>query len=59
MDGRPNRQTENFIILQDFVSIRVTVLFVTIKPKEKVKQGKGTADHLMLLGYFRCSYIMN
>ena len=37
-DGRTNKQTENLPILQD-------------KTKEKVEQGKGTAEHLMPLGY--------
>ena len=32
--------------------IRAAALPATMKNKEKVEQGKGTADHLMPLGYF-------
>ena len=47
MDGR----TENLPVLQDFVPYRGRYPASPMKTKEKVEQGKGTADHLMPLGY--------
>ena len=41
-EGRTDVWTENLPILQDLVPM---------KTEEKVEQGKGTADHLMPLGY--------
>ena len=52
-----NKQTENLPILQDFVPYRGAVLPPPMKIKEKVEQGKGTADHLMPLGYFIPSFL--
>ena len=42
---------ENLPILQDFAPIRVAALPPPMKTKEKVEQGKGTADHVMPMGY--------
>ena len=50
-DGRTNGRTENLPILQDFVPYRGRCPASPMKTKEKVEQGKGTADHLMPLGY--------
>merc|ERR1711895_315254 len=55
MDGRTGGQTdgrtENLPILQDFVPYQgrcpATAQF---KPKNYIKRGKGTADHMMPLG---------
>ena len=55
MDGRTDRrtdgETENCPILQDFVPYRgrcpATAQF---QPQNCIKQGKGTADHMMPLG---------
>ena len=43
---------ENLPILQDFVPYRGRFPASPMKTKKKVEQGKGTADHLMPLGYF-------
>ena len=43
-------QTENLPILQDFVPYRGRCPASPHEIKEKVEQGKGTADHLMPLG---------
>ena len=48
------RPTENLSILQDFVPYRAAALPPSMKTKEKVEQGEGTADHLMPLGYLFC-----
>ena len=50
-DVQTNGRTENLPILQDFVPYRGRCPASPLKTKEKVKQGKGTADHLMPLGY--------
>ena len=51
MDVRTYGRTENLPILQDFVPYRgrcpATAQF---QPKNCIKQGKGTADHMMPLG---------
>ena len=47
----PSVCTEN-LILQDFVLYWGAALPPPMKTKEKVEQGKGTADHLIPLGYF-------
>ena len=47
MDG----QTENLPILQDFVPYRGRCpATAQLQPKNCIKQGKGTADHMMPLG---------
>ena len=46
-----NERTENLPILQDFVPYRAAARPPPMKSKEKVEQGKGSADHLMPLGY--------
>ena len=51
-DGRTNERTENLPILQDLVPYRGRCPASPMKTKEKVEQSKGTADHLMPLGYF-------
>ena len=56
MDGRMNGRTENLPILQDFVPYRGRCPASPMKTMEKVEQGKGTADHLMPLGY---SFLIN
>ena len=38
--------------------IGAAVLPPSMKTKEKVEQGKGTADHLMPLGYFFLEHLM-
>ena len=43
--------TENLPILQDFVPYWGCCPASPMKTKKKVEQGKGTADHLMPLGY--------
>ena len=55
MDGRTDGRTENLPILQDFVPYRgrcPASIKITKKKtiRKKVKQGKGTADHLMPRG---------
>ena len=42
---------ENLPILQDFVPIGAAALPPPMKTQEEVEQSKGTADHLMPLGY--------
>ena len=51
MDGRTNERTENLPILQDFVPYWGRCPASPHENKEKEEQGKGTADHLMPLGY--------
>ena len=52
MDGRMNERMENLPILQDYRTyIGAAALPPPMKTKEEVEQGKGTADHLMPLGY--------
>ena len=48
MDGRTNKWTENLTILQDFVPYwgRCPAT-AQLRPKNRIKQGKGTADYLM------------
>ena len=49
---------ENLPILQDFVPYWGRCPASPMKIKEKVEQGKGTADHLMPLGYlFYCFFM--
>ena len=52
---------ENLPILQDFVPYRAAALPPPMKTKEKVEQGKGTADHLMpfSLDQYKFIYQMN
>ena len=52
MDGWTDRQMKNLLILQDLVPYQGRCPASPIKTKEKVEQGKGTADHLMPLGYY-------
>ena len=49
-DGRTDVLKENLPILQDFVPYWGRCP-ASMKTKEKVEQGKGTADQLMPLGY--------
>ena len=59
-DGRMDGQTENLPLLQDFVPYRGRCPASPMKTKEKVEQGKGTADHLMPFGYlFERVYILS
>ena len=51
MEEHTSGQTVNLPILQDFDPIGAAALPTPVKTKEKVEQGKGTADHLMPLGY--------
>ena len=51
MDGRTDERTENIPILLDFALYRGSCPASSIKTKEKVEQSKGTADHMMPLGY--------
>ena len=44
-------RTENLPILQDFAPYRGCCPASPMKTKDKVEQGKGTADRLMPLGY--------
>ena len=46
-----NKRTENLPIYRTLSPIWATALPPPMKTKEKVEQGKGTADHLMPLGY--------
>merc|ERR1712183_125856 len=53
-DGRTNGQTnvwKNSPFYRTLSPIGAAALPPPIKTKEKVEQGKGTADHLMPLGY--------
>ena len=55
MDGRTNEQTDGQKISPFYRTsspIGAAALPPPMKTKEKVQQGKGTADHLMPLGYF-------
>ena len=51
MDGRTDGRTENLPILQDFVPYwgRCPAT-AQPEPKNCIKRGKGTADHMMPLG---------
>ena len=50
-DGRTNERTENLPILQDFVPYRGRCpATAQLQPKNCIKRGKGTADHMMPLG---------
>ena len=49
--GQTNKHTENLPILRDFVSYRGCFPASPKKTKEKLEQGKGTADYLMPSGY--------
>ena len=49
-DGQTNGRTENLHILQDFVPYQCCCPVPPMKFRE-VEQGKGTANHLMPLGY--------
>ena len=53
LDGRTNEYTENLPILQDFVPYRgrCPACPHENQGESRVEQGKGTADHLMPLGY--------
>ena len=51
MDKQTNEWMENLPILQDFAPYWCRCPASPMKTKEKVEQGKGTADHLMHLGY--------
>ena len=55
MDGRTDKrmdgQTENLPILQDFVPYRGRCpATAQLQPKNYIKRGKGTADHMMPCG---------
>ena len=59
MDERTYGHMENLPILQDFVPYWGRCPASPMKTKEKVEQGKGTADHLMPLGYlFFCCLLL-
>merc|ERR1739837_37277 len=50
-DGRTYGRTENLPILQDFVPYRGHCpASAQLQPKNYIKRGKGTADHMMPLG---------
>ena len=50
-DGRTDGRTENLPILQDFVPYRGRCpVTAQLQPKNCIKWGKGTADHMMPLG---------
>ena len=50
-NGRTDGRTENLPILQDFVPYRGRCpATAQLQPKNCIKQGKGTADHMMPLG---------
>ena len=50
-EGRTYKCMENLPILKDFVLYWGRSPASPMKTKEKLEQGKGTADHLMPLGY--------
>ena len=51
MDERMDGQTENLPILQDFVPYQGRCpATAQLQPKNYIKRGKGTADHMMPLG---------
>ena len=51
MDGHMDVRTENLPILQDFVPYRGRCpATAQLQPKNCIKWGKGTADHMMPLG---------
>ena len=55
MDGRTDKQTNRWKIspfYRTLSPIGAAALPPPMKTDEKVEQGKGTADHLMPLGYF-------
>ena len=50
-DGRMDGRTENLPILQDFVPYRSRCpATAQLQPKNYIKRGKGTTDHMMPLG---------
>ena len=50
-DGRTDRRTENLPILQDFVPYQGRCpATAQLQLENCIKQGKGTADHMMPLG---------
>ena len=50
-DGQMDGRTENLPILQDFVPYRGHCpATAQLQPKNYIKRGKGTADHMMPLG---------
>ena len=58
-DGRMNGQTDKRKIspfYRTLSPIGAAALPPPMKTKEKVEQGKGTADHLMPLGYLFCLF---
>ena len=55
MDEQMNG-TENLYILQDFIPYPGRCPASPHETKEKVEQGKGTADHLMPLGHLLTVY---
>ena len=51
MDGRTDEWMENLPILQDFVPyVGRCPATAQLQPKNCIKRGKGTADHMMPLG---------
>ena len=51
MDGWMDGRMENLPILQDFVPYRGRCpATAQLQPKNYIKRGKGTADHVMPLG---------
>ena len=50
-DGQTDEQRKISPFYRTLSSIGAAALPPRMKTKEKVEQGKGTADHLMLLGY--------
>ena len=51
MDGQMDGRTENLPILQDLVPYRGRCpATAKLQPKNCIKRGKGTADHMMALG---------
>ena len=51
MDKQTHERKENLPNLQDFVPYGAAALPPPMRTKEKVEQGKGTADHQLHLGY--------
>ena len=50
--GQTVGRTENFPILQGFVPYIGAAALLPLMKTREVELGKGTADHLMPLGYF-------
>ena len=58
-DVRTEVRTENLPILQDFVPYRGRCpATAQIQPKNCIKRGKGTADHMMPLGDWFSIYFL-